>query len=127
MRRRKDIATIDEYIQTFPSDTQVVLQAVRRAIREAAPGAVEAISYRIPTFKLDGKYLVYFAGYDRHVGVYPAPKGDAAFQKKIAPYRSGKATIRFALDEPIPHGLLREIVLFRTKERLEKKKEAKKK
>ena len=119
MRTRKDAATIGEYIGTFPRSVQGVLQDVRRTIREAAPGAVEAISYRIPTFKLDGKYLVYFAGFQTHVGVYPAPKGDAAFQKKIAPYRSGKATIRFALDKPIPHGLLKEIVQFRIKERRE--------
>jgi uncharacterized protein YdhG (YjbR/CyaY superfamily) len=114
---------MDEYIKTFPKDVQSVLQDVRRTIRKAAPGVVETISYRIPTFKLDGKYLVYFAGYETHVGVYPAPKGDDAFQKRIARYRSGKATIRFALDEPIPHGLLEKIVKFRIQERQGKKKQ----
>jgi len=123
MRPRKDVATMDEYIKTFPKDVQSVLQDVRRTIRKAAPGVVETISYRIPTFKLDGKYLVYFAGYETHVGVYPAPKGDDAFQKRIARYRSGKATIRFALDEPIPHGLLEKIVKFRIQERQGKKKQ----
>ena len=122
MRTRKDVATMDEYIKTFPKDVQSILQDVRQTIRKAAPEAVETISYRIPTFKLDGKYLVYFAGFKTHVGVYPAPKGDAAFQKKIAPYRSGKATVRLALDQPIPHGLLEKIVKFRIKERQAKKK-----
>jgi uncharacterized protein YdhG (YjbR/CyaY superfamily) len=122
VRTRKDVATIDEYIKTFPKDVQSILQEVRRTIQKAAPKAVEAISYRIPTFKLDGKYLVYFAGYGTHVGVYPAPKGAAAFQKQIAPYRSGKATIRFPLDKPVPHGLLRKVVLFRIEERREKQK-----
>jgi uncharacterized protein YdhG (YjbR/CyaY superfamily) len=113
---------MDEYIETFPNEVQSVLQEVRQTIRKAAPEAVEAISYRIPTFKLEGKYLVYFAGFKTHVGVYPAPQGDAAFQKKIAPYRSGRATIRFALDKPVPHGLLEKVVRFRMKERQANKK-----
>ena len=122
MRTRKDVATIDEYIKTFQRDVQSFLQEIRQTIRKAAPEAVETISYRIPTFKLDGRYLVYFAAFKTHVGIYPAPKGDAAFQKRIAPYRSGRATVRFALDEPIPHGLLEKVVRFRMKERQEKKK-----
>jgi uncharacterized protein YdhG (YjbR/CyaY superfamily) len=122
MQTRKKVGSIDEYIKTFPKDVQRVLQDVRETIRKAAPEAMETISYRIPTFKLDGKYLVYFAGFKTHVGVYPAPKGDGAFQKRIARYRSGKATIRFALDEPIPHGLLGKIVKFRIQERQEKRK-----
>ena len=122
MQTRKDVGSIDEYIKTFPKDVQRVLQDVRETIRKAAPDAVETISYRIPTFKLDGRYLVYFAGFKTHIGVYPAPKGDAAFQKRVARYRSGKATVRFELDEPVPKGLLQQIVLFRMKERRGKKK-----
>ena len=69
---RKDI---DEYIAGFPNDVQEILEKIRMTIRRAAPDAAETISYQIPTFTLKGNYLVYFAAYKKHIGLYPAPRG----------------------------------------------------
>ena len=87
--------TIDDYIAAFPKDVQSQLQQVRRAIAKAAPAAEEAISYRIPTFKIDGRYLIYFAGFKSHIGLYPVHTDGAGFSAAMARYASGKATLKF--------------------------------
>jgi uncharacterized protein YdhG (YjbR/CyaY superfamily) len=112
--------TIDEYIATFPKDIQIILQKIRQIIHEAAPEAKEAISYQMPTFKLNGN-LVHFAAFKSHIGFYPTPSGTEAFQKEISPYKSGKGSIQFPLDKPISYDLIKKIVLFRVKENLAKK------
>jgi uncharacterized protein YdhG (YjbR/CyaY superfamily) len=106
-------ASVDDYVAALPRKTQAVVRRILRTIRQAAPGAEERISYQIPAFKLDSQYLVYVAAFTHHVGVYPAPKGDAAFSAAAAPYRSGKATLRFELDEPVPLELITAVVKFR--------------
>jgi uncharacterized protein YdhG (YjbR/CyaY superfamily) len=98
--------TVDEYIASFPADVQERLQGVRRAMRAAAPGTEEAISYGIPTFMLDGRYLIYFAGWKRHISVYPIPAVNAQLDKEIERYKAGKGTLRFPLNEPIPYELI---------------------
>jgi uncharacterized protein YdhG (YjbR/CyaY superfamily) len=103
-------ATIDDYIASFPEDVQSVLQQVRRTIREAAPEAEETISYQIPAFKLNGKSFVHFAGWKRHISLYPIPDGNDAFQQRIAPYRAGKGTLRFPLQKPIPFDVIASVV-----------------
>ena len=108
--------TIDEYIKTFPDEVQVVLEKVRQTIRRAAPGAVETTSYQMPTFKLNGKNLVYFAGWKNHVGFYPLPVALSAFQKEISLYKTAKGSVQFPLDKPLPSGLIEKIVAFRIKE-----------
>jgi len=108
--------SIDEYIRRFPASVQDVLEQIRRTIHQAAPGAVEAISYQMPTFKLGGKNLVHFAGYEHHIGLYPLPSGIAAFETELGPYARGKGSIRFPLDRPIPYDLVRRIVAFRVQE-----------
>ncbi len=112
--------TIDEYIAGFPPDTQRLLRQVRATIRRAAPDATEDISYRIPTFRLHGSYLVYFAGHTKHIGVYPAPVNAPALKKTLAPYATGKGTVQFPLDRPIPFDVITRIVQFRAKQNLEK-------
>lgn len=109
------MSAIDDYISGFPDDVQKVLKKVRATIRKAAPDAEEAIKYQIPAFVQNGN-LVFFAGYKKHVGVYPVPAGTQAFQKQIAPYKAGKGTLRFPLDEPIPYELIAELVKYRLKE-----------
>jgi uncharacterized protein YdhG (YjbR/CyaY superfamily) len=109
---------IDEYIAGFPIDVQKTLQKIRMTIKKAAPEAEETMSYKMPTFNLNGKYLIYFAGYKKHIGFYPAPIGNEKFKEEIAPYESGKGTLKFPLDEPIPLKLIRKIVQFRVKENL---------
>jgi uncharacterized protein YdhG (YjbR/CyaY superfamily) len=102
--------TVDEYIASFPADVQEQLQGVRRAMRAAAPGTEEAISYGIPTFTLDGRYLMYFAGWKRHISVYPIPEVDAQLDKEIDRFKAGKGTLRFPLNEPIPYDLIGRLV-----------------
>ena len=112
--------TIDEYIAGFPSDVQQILEKIRRTIRKAAPDAEETISYEIPTFNLKGKYLIYFAAYKKHIGVYPVPAGDAKLNKELSVYRTGKGTLQFPLNKPIPYNLITKIVKLRVKENLAK-------
>ena len=116
---KKTPQNIDEYIADFPEDIQAILQKIRALIREAAPEAEEAISYQMPTFKLNGN-LVHFAAFTKHIGLYPTPSGTEAFKKELLPYKSGKGSIQFPLDQPIPYELIKEIVAFRVKENLEK-------
>jgi len=111
--------TIDEYIVGFPDDVQEILQEIRMTIRKAAPDAEEAIKYQIPTFTLKGN-LVHFAAFKEHIGFYPTPTGTEAFQKELSDYKSGKGSIQFPLDEPIPFDLIRRIVEFRVRENLER-------
>lgn len=114
MKKQPD--TIDEYVKTFPENVQAVLEKMRQTIRKAAPDAVEAISYQMPTFKLNGKNLVHFAAFKNHVGFYPIPSGIKAFKKELSPYKQGKGSVQFPLDKPIPYGLVKKIVVFRAKE-----------
>jgi uncharacterized protein YdhG (YjbR/CyaY superfamily) len=109
---------IDEYIAGFPIAVQEILQKVRTTIRKAAPRAEETISYKIPTFNLKGHYLIYFAAYKKHIAPYPAPIGVPEFEDEISPYVSGKGTLRFPLNQPIPYKLIMKIVKFRAKESL---------
>jgi len=118
MKARQTFTNIDEYIATFPDDVQKILQKMRSTIKKAAPKAEEGISYQIPTFKLNG-YLIYFAGYAKHVSVYPAPRGEQEFKKELAAYKGGKGTVQFPLDKPIPYELIGRIVKFRAKKNLE--------
>ncbi len=112
--------SIDEYIAGFPPDTQAVLGEMRALISAAAPDATETISYAIPTFDLNGRHLVHFAGYAKHVGFYPIPSAMTAFADELAPYRSGKGSAQFPLGEPLPVDLIRRIVEFRVAENLKK-------
>ena len=125
MRREPDsdkrpFKTIDEYIRTFPKDVQTILEKMRKTIREAAPGAVETISYQMPTFKLNGRGLVYFAAFKNHIGFYPIPSGVEAFEKELSPYKHGKGSVQFPIDQPVPYDLVRRIVTFRVNENLGK-------
>ena len=116
MASRSTAQTIDEYIAGFPPETQKVLEEMRSLIRAAAPGATETISYAIPTFDLNGRHLVHFAGYAKHVGFYPVPSAMEAFKEELEPYRSGKGSAQFPLGQPLPTDLIRRIVAFRVAE-----------
>lgn len=104
--------TIDEYIASFAPQVRDLLERIRATIRRAAPGAEETISYRIPAFRQNGM-LVYFAVFKSHIGFYPPVRGDAQLEKAAAPYAGEKGNLRFALDRPIPHGLIASIVRHR--------------
>jgi len=110
---------IDEYIATFPDDVQKILRKIRLTIRKAAPDAEEKISYQIPTFTLHGN-LIYFAAFKKHVSVYPAPRGNAAFRDELSSYEGGKGTVRFPLDKPVPYDLITRITQFRVADNMER-------
>jgi uncharacterized protein YdhG (YjbR/CyaY superfamily) len=105
--------SIDEYIGTFPKDVQKMLEAVRATIKAAAPEAREKISYQIAAFELNGRNLVHFAGWKKHISMYPIPSGTQAFNKEVAQFADGKGTIKFPLDKPLPLKLISRIVRFR--------------
>jgi uncharacterized protein YdhG (YjbR/CyaY superfamily) len=109
---------IDQYIAGFPPAVRGVLTRVRTTIRKALPGAEEAISYRIPTYKLRGRNVIYFAGWKEHYSIYPSTdRLVAAFKDDLAPYEvNNKGTIRFPLSEPVPVKLIEGIAKFRAKE-----------
>lgn len=112
---------IDEYIAGFPADVQLILEQVRATVKAAAPAAAETIKYAMPTFTLNGN-LVYFAAFKNHVGFYPTPTGVAEFKQDLAPYRQGKGSVQFPLDQPMPLRLIAKIVKFRAKSNAEKAK-----
>ena len=107
------IATIDDYIAPFRPDVQEILTRLRATIHAAAPEATEAIKYNMPAIRQDGTYLVYFAAWKKHIGLYPVALGSQAFEKEIAPYRAGKDSVQFKYAEPIPYGLVTKIVKAR--------------
>lgn len=113
---RSSAATIDEYIAEFPPETQRVLREMRELIRAHAPEATETISYAIPTFDLNRRHLVHFAGYPNHIGFYPIPTGMEAFKEDLSAYKTGKGSVQFPLDKPLPRDLIRRIVEFRVAE-----------
>lgn len=111
MAQRYD--TVDEYVASFPVEVQVKLQAMRATVRAAAPAAVELISYGMPTYKLDGRALVHFAGWTSYLSLYPTPAEDGtdgALERELKPYRATKATARFPLDRELPLPLVARIV-----------------
>ena len=110
--------TVDDYIREFPTDIREVLKALRRAIREVAPNVEESISYHIPTYKIGTKPLVYFAGYQHHVSLYPSTERSVGPLPRLARYRSGRGTLKFPLDRPVPLALVKQFVRLRLKEEL---------
>jgi uncharacterized protein YdhG (YjbR/CyaY superfamily) len=121
MKRSDEIvATIDDYIAGYPPKIRARLSAMRRTIRKHAAGAEERISYRIPTFYLDGN-LVYFAAFARHVGFYPGAAGIAAFRDALAGYKSAKGSVQFPHAEPLPLALVAEIVRVRVAQQADKR------
>lgn len=122
MASKAKFTTMDAYIASFPKEVQGILEQIRQTIRKAAPEATEAISYQIPTFKLNGGNLVHFAAWKDHIGFYATPSGNVAFRKELARYKVAKGSIQFPIDEPIPYGLVAKIAKFRVKETQVKKK-----
>ncbi len=115
MEKKPAASSIDEYIRSFPKEIQDRLRKVRDTVRKAAPEAQEEISYRMPTFHLNGN-LVHFAAHSRHIGFYPTPSGIAEFAKELSRYESSRGSVQFPFDQPLPLDLIRKIVEFRVRE-----------
>jgi uncharacterized protein YdhG (YjbR/CyaY superfamily) len=120
MAMRPTAGSIDEYIAGFPPETQSALEEMRALIHATSPDATETISYAMPTFDLNGRHLVHFAGFAKHVGFYPVPSAIEAFKEELSPYKSGKGSAQFPLGQPLPADLIRRIVEFRVRENLRK-------
>ena len=110
---------IDSYLSKFPADVQVILEKVRATIRHAAPDAEETISYMMPAFRQHG-ILVYFAAWEKHIGMYPPISGNKTLERAIARYAGPKGNLQFPLDEPIPYDLIEKLVKLRVKQDSEK-------
>jgi uncharacterized protein YdhG (YjbR/CyaY superfamily) len=119
MKRFKDTA---EYITSFPKEQQKLLINLRKAIKKQANDAEEIISYNMPAYKYQGKILVYFAGYARHIGFYAMPGPIANYKKELKGYKTSKGTVQFPIGEPIPAGLVGKLIKYRMKEIKEKNK-----
>ena len=114
---KRDIETVDEYIAMQPETAQRALSQVRSAIRKAAPKADESISYKMPTYKMNGERLLYFAGWKKHYSLYPATKRLlAALKDDLKAYAVEKSTVRFPLAEPVPVKVIEHFVKFRAQE-----------
>jgi uncharacterized protein YdhG (YjbR/CyaY superfamily) len=107
---------VEKYIRQVPGDIQILLNRIRATIREAAPEAVEGIAYQMPAYKLNGKPLVYFAGFKNHIGFYATPTGHAEFACELSAYKQGKGSVQFPYNQPLPVELIAKIVKFRVKE-----------
>lgn len=102
--------SIDEYIAACPPESQAYLRQIRKLIRTLVPDAKEKISYQMAAFERNGKNLIHFAGWKKHVSLYPVPAGSEAFERQIAKYTGGKGTLKFPLDEPLPIKLIERVV-----------------
>jgi len=119
MMEKTELKTIDEYIALFPIKTQEMLQQIRKSIQNAAPDAVEVLSYKMPAFK-QNKVLVYFAAYEKHIGFYPTGDGIEAFKAEFSDFKWSKGAVQFPLNEPLPLDLITRITKFKAEKDLEK-------
>lgn len=111
---------VEQYITAFPKNVQKRLRQVQQTIIQTAPDAVETLSYAMPAYKINGRPLVYFAGYKSHVGFYATPTGHEAFAHELSNYKQGKGSVQFPVDEPLPLDLIKRIVQYRLKETVTK-------
>ena len=116
--RSNTIITAEEYINSFPAETQVLLRQMRTVILENATDAEEGISYNMPAYKVNGTPLVYFAAFTHHIGFYATPSGHAEFARELSVYKQGKGSVQFPFDKPLPLDLIARIVRFRVEENL---------
>ncbi|MEV6773658.1 DUF1801 domain-containing protein [Nocardia sp. NPDC051030] len=111
------VSTVDEYLAGLSPEVREVLRKMRAAIHDAVPDSTETISYDMPTVQVSGKPVVGYAGWRKHVSVYPIPAGDEAFLRAIEPYRAGKGTLKFPLDKPIPYDLIGRVAALLAEQR----------
>ncbi|MEK7599699.1 MAG: DUF1801 domain-containing protein [Patescibacteria group bacterium] len=104
------MSVIDEYLATVPPAQKTELERVRQIIKQQVPDAVEVITYGIPGFKINGKYLIAFAGFKNHMSIFPGASPTHAVKEKLKGNKTSKGTIQFTLDNPLPEPLIKEIV-----------------
>lgn len=106
------LSTIDEYISAQPEDVQPLLNKIRAIIRNAAPNAVEKISWQMPTFWQE-KNLIHFAAFKKHISIFPGGEATEVFSKRLTGYKTSKGTIQFPLNKPIDYDLISDITRWR--------------
>jgi uncharacterized protein YdhG (YjbR/CyaY superfamily) len=106
----------DEYISSFSIDIQKKLKSIRRIVQKNAKGAKEAMGYGVPAFKLNNDYLMYYAAFKKHIGIYPTPSAIKHFAKELADFDTAKGSVKFPFDKPIPLELIEKIVKFKVRE-----------
>ena len=111
--------SINEYVSTLPENAQKAMSEIIATIKAKVPNAEEHISYNMPAFKVNGEYFIHFSAWKNHIGMYPIPAGNEAFQKQIDPYRSAKSSLNFPLDRPMPIKLIEKVIKFRIAENLQ--------
>jgi len=119
---KTNFRSIDEYIAACPEESQAYLVQIRKLIHLLAPDAKEKISYQVACFELNSRNLVHFAGWKKHVSLYPVPAGSEAFEKEIEKYADGKGTVKFPLGQPLPLKLIHQIVKYRVADHLQNEK-----
>jgi uncharacterized protein YdhG (YjbR/CyaY superfamily) len=116
---KTNFQSIDEYIAACPEQSHKYMEQIRAAVKKLAPKAKERISYQIAAFELNGKNIIHFAGWKKHVSLYPVPAGNEAFEQEVSKYVDGKGTVKFSLDEPIPMNLVKKIIKLHLAKNLE--------
>lgn len=106
----KKNTTVEAYIKSFPDNVQKILLHVRQVLHEAVPHADEQISYGIPALRVEARSVVYFSGWKDHIAIYPRPQHTSKeLETKLAPHVTGKGTLRFDIEEPIPYELIKKV------------------
>jgi uncharacterized protein YdhG (YjbR/CyaY superfamily) len=113
--KKEGITLVNEYIDSFPTDTKSILKELREIMKEEVPGGEETTGYGVPVVNLNGKPVIYFAAFKNHTSIYPAPRGAKEFRNELEKYKGGKGTVQFPLDKPLPIALIKRIVRFRLK------------
>jgi uncharacterized protein YdhG (YjbR/CyaY superfamily) len=116
MSAREVSGSVDEYIATAEPEARQMLEELRTVLKAAVPEATERISWGMPTLDLNGKHLLFFAGYARHVGFYPLPRAVEAFKEELKSYKTARGSVQFPLDRPLPVDLVTRLAEFRVRE-----------
>lgn len=107
------MTTVDDYINQFDGEAKTRLLQLRELVKSAAPQAEEAMSYGLVGYKLNKKPLVYFGGFQHHVGFYATPNGQEAFSEDFAKYKQGKGSVQFPNDQPLPLDFIKRVIIYR--------------
>jgi len=121
LNKNKKMKTIDEYIESFEPEIKKTLIELRNFIKSKVPEATEKISYGMPTFYLHGN-LIHFAAFKNHYSIFPSPSGIDVFEKELTPYRTGKGTLSFPINKPLPWDIIEKILEYRIKEKIHRNK-----
>lgn len=104
---------VASYIEGFGGETTIRLKHLQAIVKELVPDAIESISYGLVGYKRNGKPLVYFGAFPKHIGFYATPNGHEAFKEEFSKYKQGKGSVQFPLEQPLPIALAKKVILYR--------------